>query len=160
MLNFILCKNIEDLICDNCIFWKPEEQCSSNISHEVPQAVGSLGKGFGRCRTSKPPWETTLPTDSCGDGMWLCEHWSHNEDKYPVVGSYLREDFLHLIDFVESKLNEEKHRDYTEREERQREKYKKGGVKTTKDKLERFDWIIDTMSDDLYAIKEKLGLNY
>ena len=146
-----ICSKLEELICKNCVFWAFTNMKDNDDEFESE----------GICSTSKPPWDYTLGSDSCGDGYWLCEHWSSNEDKYPVAVSYLRKDFLTKMDFLESKLNEEKRRSYLERQATEREQYAKEWTpKTTKGKFEHLDQIVKTFSDDIYAIKEKLGLNY
>ena len=132
-----LCKTREDLICDNCINFK----------------------GYF-CRAGKPPWVKVASYDSCGEGVWLCEYWHQNQDKYPVANSYLRRDYLTLIEFLESKLDEEKLRDYKEREDARKEAYKKEwSPKNSKEKFEHFERILTNLIDDTYAIKEKLGFN-
>jgi hypothetical protein len=82
-LDFTLCKEIDELVCLYCIFWKS-----------------------GKCVTSKPPWEFTESTDSCGDGYWRCEVWKYNTKNNSVISRCLTEDFMTLAGFIRSKLEE------------------------------------------------------
>jgi hypothetical protein len=136
--DFVSCKEIEELKCLYCIHWKD-----------------------GQCITSKPPWEITDAEDSCGDGYWVCEVWKFNKENSPIGGGYWTEELLTRTDFIDAKLYEFRHRDYAEREKAAHDKNMKDWApKTTKEKFEHFEHVIKRFSEDLYAIKEKLGLNY
>lgn len=132
-----LCEKLSDLVCKNCIFW-----------------IG------GECRTSKPPWPSTEADAWCGDGYWYCRVWKCREELTPSKGGYRTQELLPLINYVESVIYEEDHRKYVEGEEAHHKAYaKEWEPKNNKARYEQLDFITKQLSDDIYAVKEKLGLN-
>ena len=135
---FTLCKELSDLTCKNCMFWKD-----------------------ALCRTSEPPWEPTLSTDTCGEGYWYCEYWYFKESMdTPTYCGASNKKLMNFVEFVENKLKESQYREYREREEEQRIKYAeemKG--KTTKQKLSNIEYALNRFSSDIYEIREHLGLH-
>ena len=135
---FTLCKDLSDLICKNCIFWVE-----------------------GLCKTCEPPWEPTSSTDMCGEGYWYCEHWYFRDDmNVPTYCGASTKELMTYVDFVENKLKESQYREYREREEDQRIKYSEEMIgKTTKEKLDHINYVLNRFSSDIYEVQEQLGLH-
>lgn len=134
-MEFIICKELDDLICNNCIYFR------DSFCYALPVGV-----------------EITNPyVHFCGEGQWYCAYWENDP-------SYSPRHYQVLLygDFITFKLREQRYNEYYKS---QREyKYKAEDERdkewkiSTKEKYNRLRNKVDDLKEEIQVLKQLIPL--